>query len=630
MKYTERAREDTKSKGLLPLGAVVILALVLAYARAPAQKPAVKPGPPPAPTAPTTRVALAPAAFAVTAAPAAEAAEELIAPDLAKVHPVIAQYHWSKLPTPTGKPKYGGTMHLDLRYDPSNWDPFTGNLGTYVWGNVVYNKLMQADIRLSTAFKTKGANLQQLFPVCDLCESWEQTSPTQYTFKIRPEAKWQNIPPLNGRKLTAQDIKFAYDKYLDPKAFQQWATFQMVESIGAPDESSLIINLKQPFPDFIDSITQPGFFVFPREAFEREGGLIVAPPLGSGPFLFVKHVKQNTLTFRRNPAYWKTDEFGQQLPYLDAIELVWVPDPATQQAAFRTGKIDGVFAFSWDEVETLLRTEKPGVTAHLRVSEMNTGGNTMWQFQLREPPFNDARVRRALAMALDRPAIIKRAVGRGYCPYGTVPTWWLARAFPYPCEEFGPWFQYNPSQAKAVLREAGYDATRPLTFDVHAWQRGGAMLPFLAGQVEAVLDYWRAIGVNANLKLMEFTAHQALLRSKAWKGIIAGTGVGPGTSLNSYVMKVHSQGPENYGGINDLELDKLVEAQQQEFDIEKRQAIAQQIRERELDQVYRLWISMYYFAEFTKPQVRNWVTHELYMFHHGWGTHSMEYTWFER
>ena len=77
-------------------------------------------------------------------------------------------------------------------------------------------------------------------------------------------------------------------------------------------------------------------------------------------------------------------------------------------------------------------------------------------------------------------------------------------------------------------------------------------------------------------------------------------------------------------------MDKLVEAQQREFDIEKRKAIARQIREQELDQVYRLWISMYYFAEFTKPYVRNWVTHELYMFHHGWGAHSMEYTWFER
>ena len=270
---------------------------------------------------------------------------------------------------------------------------------------------------LATAFETHGANLQQLFPICDLCETWQQTSPTQYTFKIRPEARWQNVPPLNGRRLTAQDVKFAYNKYRDPKAFQQWATFQMVESIEAPDESTLIINLKQPFPDFIDSLTQPGYFVFPKEAYEREGGVGVAPPLGSGPFTVAKHVKQNILAFKRNPTYWKKDKFGQPLPYLDAIELVWVPDTATQKAAFRTGKLDQVYAFSWDEVETLLRTETPGVTAHLRVSEMNTGGNIMWQFQLREPPFHDVRVRRALEpWLLTDPPFSSALSGRAIVP----------------------------------------------------------------------------------------------------------------------------------------------------------------------------------------------------------------------
>jgi peptide/nickel transport system substrate-binding protein len=603
MKLSKKSDGKMRRQSWLSLAGFSILAMALASVQAPAQQ---------------------------LAAPVATAGEVLIAPELAQAHPVIAQYHWSKLPNHAGKPKYGGTLHLDLRNEPTNWDPFTGNTGTLGWGSVVYNKLMQVDMTLTTAFETQGANLQQLFPVCDLCETWQQTSPTQYTFKIRPEARWQNVPPLNGRRLTAQDVKFAYDKYRDPKAFQQWATFQMVQSIEAPDESTLIINLKQPFPDFIDSLTQPGYFVFPKEAYEREGGVGVAPPLGSGPFTVAKHVKQNILAFKRNPTYWKKDKFGQSLPYLDAIELLWVPDTATQKAAFRTGKLDQVYAFSWDEVETLLRTETPGVNAHLRVSEMNTGGNIMWQFQLREPPFNDVRVRRALAMAVDRSAVLKRAVGQGYCPYGTVPTWWLGRTYPYPCEEFGPWFQYDSSRAKALLEEAGYDQSKPLTFTVYSWVRGGAMVPFLAGQVETVLDYWRAIGVQANLKLTEQTAFQAMFRSKTWKGVMAGATVGAGTSLNTYVMKVHSQGPENYAGVDDPELDRLIEAQQQEFDLEKRKALARQIRERELDQVYRLWVSMYYYAEFTKPYVRNWVTHELYMFQHGWGAHSMEYTWLDR
>jgi hypothetical protein len=156
MRRTAQDPRNRQRQDVLLLSIVVTVALVWLSIQAPAQQSAV---------------------------PAAQAAQSVISSELAETHPAIAQYHWSKLPNPTGKPKYGDTLHLDRRLDPSNWDPFAGNVGTYTWGNVVYNKLMQVDMTLSTAFETQGANLQQLFPVCDLCESWQQTSPTQYTFK---------------------------------------------------------------------------------------------------------------------------------------------------------------------------------------------------------------------------------------------------------------------------------------------------------------------------------------------------------------------------------------------------------------------------------------------------------------
>ena len=89
-------------------------------------------------------------------------------------------------------------------------------------------------------------------------------------------------------------------------------------------------------------------------------------------------------------------------------------------------------------------------------------------------------------------------------------------------------FSMIPLKPRYFLEEAGYDQSKPLTFDVYSWVRGGAMVPFLAGQVETVLDYWRAIGVQANLKLTEQTAFQAMFRSKTWKGVMAGATVGAG------------------------------------------------------------------------------------------------------
>ena len=109
----------------------------------------------------------------------------LCPPGLGEAYPPIAQYHWSKLPNPNLQtPKYGGRFSADLRYDPTNWDPFTGNVGTYVWGNLPYSRLVTHDITLYTAFNTGGANMYPLLTVCDVCESWKITGANEYTLPV--------------------------------------------------------------------------------------------------------------------------------------------------------------------------------------------------------------------------------------------------------------------------------------------------------------------------------------------------------------------------------------------------------------------------------------------------------------
>ena len=103
MKLSKKSDGKMRRQSWLSLAGFSILAMALASVQAPAQQ---------------------------LTTPLATAGESLIAPELAQAHPVIAQYHWSKLPNHAGKPKYGGTLHLDLRNEPTNWDPFTGNTGT--------------------------------------------------------------------------------------------------------------------------------------------------------------------------------------------------------------------------------------------------------------------------------------------------------------------------------------------------------------------------------------------------------------------------------------------------------------------------------------------------------------------
>ena len=100
-------------------------------------------------------------------------------------------------------------------------------------------------MRLSEALKGTD-NLRALVVACDLCESFDVRSPSEYAFNLRENAQWHDTAPLNGRSVTAQDVKAAYDRYLDEGALRQYGQFQTVESIEAPDDSTVVIKLKFP------------------------------------------------------------------------------------------------------------------------------------------------------------------------------------------------------------------------------------------------------------------------------------------------------------------------------------------------------------------------------------------------
>ena len=614
-----------KQPTVAALGSGIAVILILAGCGTPSAPPTAPKG--------ATPVASATAAPISTQAPTSQGefktAEEIIPAGLAQAYPLLDKYHSARLPRPSqAKPKYGGTLKVPMVYDPSNWDPFTGNIATYVWGNAIYSNLVRADLRLSDELKGKN-NLKQLVAECDVCESWKVTSPTQFTFKIRPDVRWQNIAPLSGRALTAEDIKFSYDKYIDPKAFQQYGIFQSVQSIEAPDSRTLVINLKFPHAGFVDAITHPAFYIFSKEAYDREGGLKVKPPLGSGFMALEEQVPQTRMSLTRSPTYWKKDEFGQQLPYLDRIELTFMPQSATQVAAFRTGQSDTIMMSSWDLASDLLRTEKLGQTSYLHVQESNTNATGQGMMQNRKAPFNDVRVRRALNLALDRPEIIKRAYSEGYCSPGPIPTWWMGLEYPRACKDMGQWMRYDPTQARTLLKDAGFDESHPLTFDLIASGAGGAAAPTTLAKIQSEQEYWKAVGVIANIKQLETTAGQTLNRSGTWEGIYVG-GVGVGTDLDAFAQKVHTGGPENFSGINDPEIDKLVDAQRGEFDIQKRRALGAQISERLHDQAWYVLDASSFYEEFTRPYMQNWVSHDLYYLIHGWGAFAIEYTWFDK
>ncbi len=131
----------------------------------------------------------------------------------------------------------------------------------------------------------------------------EQPDGLTYTFKLKPNIKWQNANPVNGRALTAEDVVYAFDRLRtpDPK-FTNAFIFGVVDKISAPDATTVTITLKSKFAPFLDNVAHQNALIVPREIIEAEGDARKTA-VGSGPFILKTAQTGSKYTLVRNPDY---------------------------------------------------------------------------------------------------------------------------------------------------------------------------------------------------------------------------------------------------------------------------------------------------------------------------------------
>lgn len=559
----------------------------------------------------------------------------LLPPGLEQAYPEIAQYHWSKLTISRNQPKAGGRLKMELFFDTPTWDPFDASVTLLnVPMTFFYNRLLKPDLTMESALAGKN-NLFELVLDDDLAASWEQPDKTTYTFKLHDNVKFHNIPPVNGRQLTAEDFVYTYQQYVEAKAVGQAAIFRDVDKFEAPDKSTFKITTKKPVAYLLNSLSAPLAFVIAREARERPDGLKPDPPIGTGPFVMTEHKFRNTLKMDKNPAYFRPGR-----PYLDGIDAIWLGDPATAIAAYRTNQIYTISylrAGEWTAFQDLLKSEgwsREGGKSDAHVNQMNSGGNTQFAWRVDQPPFNDVRVRRALSMALDRDKMVQGVFTKGRYALG-MPTDWVhpaGRPWPHEKKDYPEWYQYNPDKAKALLGEAGVDVNQFRPEIVIGTTTGAAAGP-TADQAALVQEFWKKLGVDAQIKVIDQVAFLGDYYSKKYNPnqVYAGPPISAGLDLDDFTFRVLRSGQvANYINLNDAEMDALLDAQQAEFDREKRKEIGRKIANRDLDQVYRLWVATRMYWEMKRPFLQNWITHDVYMFANGWGSDQTENTWLDQ
>ncbi len=426
----------------------------------------------------------------------------------------------------------GGTLVVGFQRDVLNIDPhmWTANVTRKVMVNV-YEGLTGRDARL------------QVTP--QLAESWA-ISPDgkRYTFKLRKGVKFHN-----GRELVAEDVKYSYERILNPKTGSQVRPdFEVIDQIAAPDRSTVVITLRRPHARFLGMLDGDWAAIVPREEVEKHGDLNTQP-VGTGPFKFAGRAANQQVTLERNPDYYEAGK-----PYLDKVVFKIIPDEFALMADLKAGNTDLVFAAPTQMLEDLKKA--PGI----RYLETPSSIVSFMYLNTQREPFNKPAARQALAHAIDKPRIVQaayQAIGRPVA--SLVPS-------TSPVKVTVPELAFDPDRAKALLREAGYPNGYSFTLNVLG---SAATAKAIAETMQAQL---KQVGITMNIVYTEPGIYEEqVVRKKEFQAATDGTSEHPDPDVKLYI-RLHSKGGTNLAGYSNPQVDALLDQGRQQMDPAQRAA----------------------------------------------------------
>jgi len=463
---------------------------------------------------------------------------------------------------PAQTPKRGGTLRFAHQLDPvTGFDPhLTISFLTMIPLSFAYSRLLK--VKAGPGVKPTTYPLE-----ADLAESWTQPNETTYVFKLKKGVRWHPKPPVNGRELTADDVKYTYERFLTIKGNGNRPVLESVEKIDALDKYTVKFTLKEPNAWFLDMLASTSTWIVAKECVEKFGDLKKAESVvGTGPWMLERWEPNVKISYVRNPNY-----FVPGLPYADAVEITIDKDPSSRLAAWLSGKLD--FGPEYQQVVRRLdldvaKQRKPG----LQTAEYPWFTSGLVGFKGDKPPFNDIRVRRALSRATSLAEIFEvNAFSQGvWTPSPAVPA--AASEWTIPIDQLGPegrkLFEFSTAEAKRLLAEAGH----PSGFKTQVDTTPGYGPDFM-DFVQTLTKEWKAAGIDATLNLKEYGAYiSSTIYGKFDQMFVGlrGAWVDPEAYLYRYYMPGE---PLNVMNVNDPKLTEMIRLQRRTFDVAKRKQI---------------------------------------------------------
>jgi peptide/nickel transport system substrate-binding protein len=366
-----------------------------------------------------------------------------------------------------------GTIRVALGTTFTQLDPAKTTVGDeYIYVHLVFNGLTRIDRDLTVK--------------PDIAESWTASEDLKtWTFKLRQDVKFHH-----GRLLDAEDVVATMKRILDAgTGSRARANISMVTNVEAVDPSTVRFTLNIPYAGFQDIFGERQMRILPKDKIET----ISTAPVGTGPFKFKSWSPGDRMELEKN-----LDYFEKGFPKADAVSLRIIPEPAARLAALESGAVDILWSLPFEAVD------KFKTHAAIRVDGVATASWDGVILNNERPPFNDVRVRQALALTLDKEALVELALfGQGAPTHSPIPP-----SHPYFNKALG--FQKpDIEKAKKLMAEAGLAGGVDVPLQVPQERDGRVRLGV------AVRDMAKAAGFRINVERVPFASYTANVAGKA-------------------------------------------------------------------------------------------------------------------
>jgi peptide/nickel transport system substrate-binding protein len=462
-------------------------------------------------------------------------------------------------------PKSGGILNVAQRGDPAQGFAIheTSTIDVVWPGAPCFNNLVVYDPL------KKQESIDTI--IGDLAEKWSwQDNYRNLVFFLRKGVKWHD-----GQPFTSKDVKYTFDMIreapdaqaklrLNPR--KDW--YANVDAIEVPDPQTVVFRLKRPQPSLLALLASGYSPVYPAHVPPAE---FRTRCIGTGPFKFKEWRKGEYIDYVKNPDY-----FIKGRPYLDGLRFVVIKEQGTRVAGVQAGRLDAAFP---GDVSITKAEELRKAVPNLVITKTHQNVNDNLIMNIKRPPFDNVKVRRALSLAIDRADYVKTVhqgaavVGASMAPkpYGV---WGLMDKDLRQLPGYGK-AEENRAQAKKLLAEAGFGPSKPLKVEM-----GTRAIEIYVNFASFVIDQLKRVGVEATLKQYETAQWHPKVTRRDYEMGANLTGIGPDDPDANFFENYACGSPRNYTDYCSEQVMKMIEAQSQELDAKKRLQLVWQIQKK--------------------------------------------------